>query len=275
VTSPSSARWWADLLRAVLSTDISGLGTPEQQWQAWPELQRWPLLQITPPPALAVVVAPHPDDEVLGVGGTLSRLARSGTRVHVIAVTDGEASHPKSPTLSSRELATRRIAESADALHALRLGKASVERLGQPDGGVREMERRSAGITAAVIRALARHEHLGPAWCFAPWPGDGHPDHAAAGIAAIAGASGVARVLTYPVWMWHWATPRDPRVPWSQARRIELPAEIHDAKRAAVQCFRTQVAPLSHDPADAAILPPEVLSRLTRRAEVVFDGGPA
>lgn len=258
-----------------LAGDLTGEGTPEEQWQAWPELHRWPLLQLTPAPALAVVVAPHPDDEVLGVGGTVSQLARSGTRVHVIAVTDGEASHPKSPTLSPRALGQLRITESADALHALRLGKASIERLGQPDGGVHDMEKRSAGITAAVIRALARHEHLGPAWCFAPWPGDGHPDHAAAGIAAIAGASGMARVLTYPVWMWHWATPRDPRVPWSQARRIELPADVRNAKRAAVQCFRTQVAPLSNDPVDAAILPPQVLRRLTRGTEVVFDGGPA
>ena len=34
--------------------------------------------------------------------------------------------------------------------------------------------------------------------------------------------------------------------------------------------YRTQVQPLSDDPADAAILPPEVLERLLRDTETVF-----
>ena len=83
-----------------------------------------------------------------------------------------------------------------------------------------------------------------------------------------------ARVLAYPVWMWHWAEPGDPRVPWWQARRVLLPDDVRDAKRAAVAAFATQVNPLSDDPADAAILPPHVLARLTRDVEYVFELDP-
>jgi LmbE family N-acetylglucosaminyl deacetylase len=258
-----------------LAGAVAGEGTPEEQWQAWPELTRWPLLDLSSPPAALVVVAPHPDDEILGVGGLISLLARGGARVHLIAVTDGEASHPGSPTLSGAELAERRRAESSEALHKLWVGKASVERLGLPDGGVRDVEKRWATITAAVMRAVSRLESLGPVWCLAPWPRDGHPDHDAAGQAAVIAASGVARVLTYPVWMWHWSSPGDLRVPWSFARRVVLPPDIHQAKQAAVQCFQTQIAPLSNHPADAAILPPAVLRRLIRDTEIVFDSGPA
>ena len=41
-----------------------------------------------------VVIAAHPDDEVLGVGGTMAVLAAGGAQLRLIAVTDGEASHP-------------------------------------------------------------------------------------------------------------------------------------------------------------------------------------
>jgi N-acetylglucosamine malate deacetylase 1 len=34
----------------------------------------------------ALVLAPHPDDETLGAGGTIARLTASGTAVHVLAV---------------------------------------------------------------------------------------------------------------------------------------------------------------------------------------------
>ena len=92
--------------------DLGGDGTPEDAWLNWRELAGRPKLRMLTPPATAVVVAPHPDDEVLGVGGLLSLLARAGTAIHVVAVTDGEASHPKSPTLTPQELAARRISES-------------------------------------------------------------------------------------------------------------------------------------------------------------------
>lgn len=256
-----------------MTIDLAGAGTPERAWHAWPALHTWPPLSCKPPPATVVAVAPHPDDEVLGVGGLLTLLAKRGARLHIIAVTDGDASHPGSPTLSPAELAHRRTAETQDALQALGIQDATVERLRLPDGKVREVEAHHGSVTGAVLRALARNAHRGPAWCLAPWPGDGHPDHAAAGQAAILGASGTARVLTYPVWMWHWASPSDARVPWWAAKRVVLPAELRAAKEAAVAAFQTQVAPLSDDPADAAILPPHVVAHLTRDVEVVFELG--
>jgi LmbE family N-acetylglucosaminyl deacetylase len=246
-------------------------GNPESRWQEWPELRAWPALALGRPPATVVVVAPHPDDEVLGVGGLLSLLARAGSSIHVVAVTDGEASHPGSPTVTPEQLARRRVEESQQALAALGAPTARIERLRLPDGRVTDVEAESGIVTATVLRLLASRAHLGPAWCLVPWARDGHPDHNAAGQAAVTGALGSARILAYPVWMWHWAQPGDPRVPWSYARRVPLQPEVLAAKQAAVRCFRTQIAPLSEHPADAAVLPPGVLARLTRDTEVVFE----
>ena len=33
-----------------------------------------------------VVIAPHPDDEILGAGGTIDKLSENGAKVHVLYV---------------------------------------------------------------------------------------------------------------------------------------------------------------------------------------------
>jgi len=43
-----------------------------------------------------LVVAAHPDDEVLGCGGTLARLAREGSRIHVAFLADGVGARHRS-----------------------------------------------------------------------------------------------------------------------------------------------------------------------------------
>ncbi len=70
-------------------------------------------------------------------------LARAGSRIHVIAVTDGEASHPDSPTVTADALAARRAQETRQALAALGVEGAVVERLRLPDGGVHGTSRRT------------------------------------------------------------------------------------------------------------------------------------
>ena len=68
-------------------------GTPEEAWESWLELRHLP---VADPQAWrsVVIVAAHPDDEVLGAGGTMALLAAAGARLRLVAVTDGEASHP-------------------------------------------------------------------------------------------------------------------------------------------------------------------------------------
>ena len=105
----------------------------------------------------------------------------------------------------------------------------------------------------------------------APWRGDRHPDHEAAGWAAATAAVRTGSVFAeYPVWMWHWAAPGDPAVPWDRARAHVVAGDAHDAKLRAVAAFTSQIADLSPDPADRAVLPPQVLDRLTGRTEVFF-----
>ena len=52
-----------------------------------------------PPAASLLVIAPHPDDETLAVGGLIAAQRAKGLEVVVVAVTDGENAYPDSPGL--------------------------------------------------------------------------------------------------------------------------------------------------------------------------------
>lgn len=241
-------------MRPAPANPIDASGTSERTWCRWPGLAESPALSVASWTS-TVVLAAHPDDEVLGAGGVISLLASAGTRLRLIAVTDGEASHPGCADTAA--LARRRDQERAEALVALGAAGAEVIRLKLPDSG---LAGRDGDISAALADLVTGFET-----CLAPWENDVHADHEAVGRAARQVA---ARAFFYPVWMWHWARPGDPCVPWRQAVRVPLPTAVAERKRAAISCFGSQLAPR----ADGAgpVLPAGFVSHFTRDYEVLF-----
>lgn len=244
--------------------EIAGLGTPESTWQAWPGLHELPSVaagDVVPPAGRIIVLAPHPDDEVLGLGGLLAQLSAEHREILLLAVTDGMSSHPGSETWSPTALGKVRPQETAEALRRMDID-ADVLRLGMPDAAVADFEEI---LTRHVTETLQEGDTV-----LATWRNDAHPDHEAVGRAAAAASEAAgATLLEVPVWMWHWAEPADPRVPWDRAVRVPMPAAVHEAKQHAVQAYASQI---SHDPAleIGAVLPQEVLDRLLRPYEVLL-----
>ena len=244
---------------------IDSPGTDEDVWAAWRELEELPEARLGPVRS-AIVVAAHPDDEVLGVGGLIFQLARAGTRVRLVSVTDGEGSHRGQADPAA--LARRRTAETSAALRALGTGDCEVIRLRLPDS---QLASREDELTAELSRLTAGFDI-----CLAPWTGDLHPDHEAAGRAASQAAAqgdgapqGGTRVFWYPVWMWHWASPGDSRVPWDRARRVPLTMTAVDRKRAALSCFASQTE--DRGAGLGPVLSQDMLAHFTRGLEVVFQ----
>ena len=231
-------------------------GTSEEAWESWLELRHLPAAS---PQAWrsVVIVAAHPDDEVLGVGGTMALLAAGGVRLRLIAVTDGEASHPSA---DPEAIGRTRTAESAAALATLGIPDIDVIRLRFPDTGLAACE----DELSARLRELC----AGFPVCLAPWEADAHADHEAAGRAARRAARQTGQeVLRYPIWMWHWAIPGDRRVPWPRACQVPLPPEVAARKRSAIGAFASQ---LTDREGAGPVLPPGVVAHFTRPQEVLL-----
>ncbi|HEX3705107.1 MAG TPA: PIG-L family deacetylase, partial [Mycobacteriales bacterium] len=172
--------------------------------------------------------------------------------------TDGEASHPATTALTRLELAALRRAESERALEALGVTPSATHHLGLPDSGLSDHVEELRGALEGILRT----DDL----VIAPWVADGHPDHEIAGL--VSRDSG-CECWQYPVWMWHWASPTDLRVPWDRIRTHEVPDR--GAKLAAIAEFVTQIHPIGPHAEDAAVLPPQVLARFVRPTEWIFS----
>ena len=231
-------------------------GTAEDSWDGWGGLRRLPAADPPTWPS-AVIVAAHPDDEVLGAGGTMAVLAARGARLRLIAVTDGEASHPGA---DPQAIARTRITESAQALWLLGVRNIEVIRLRLPDTGLAACEDELSERLAELCAGFGV--------CLAPWEADAHADHEAAGRAARRGArrNGL-QMLSYPIWMWHWAEPGDRRVPWQRACQIPLSPDIAERKRSAISSFTSQ---LTDRESAEPVLPPGIVAHFTRDQEVLL-----
>ncbi|TWC69953.1 PIG-L deacetylase family protein [Herbaspirillum sp. SJZ099] len=241
--------------------DIDG-GTPEHVWQACGKLEALPaveLCELAPARSRAVILAPHPDDETLGCGGLIGSLAALGRQVSVVAVSDGEGSHPQESKLHAR-LPEMRARESLSALRHLGLGDAAIQHVCIPDGAV-----------TAYLPELKKwlRAYLHPTdILFAPWRLDGHPDHEAAGHAANEMEQEIGcKLVEVPIWTWHWARPDDSRLPWGRARSLHLTPSAERSKRLAMQCYRSQIA---EDEGRMPVLPANVLAHFVRPYEVFF-----
>lgn len=147
-----------------------------------PEVSAGLVVHGDAPAARVLVLAPHPDDEVVGAGGTLALHLARGNSVLVVYMTDDEAA------------AGTRVREARALGAAVGLDQAF---LGGRDGALAP----EPGLVARVAELLTGHA---PTQIFVPWPLDAHPDHRAT-ARILAGALAAApqcdaAVFGYEVW---------------------------------------------------------------------------
>ena len=238
----------------------------------WVRDHRW--AQVETPTAQTVlegydhllVVAAHPDDECLGAGALIADAASLGVEVTVLVLTDGEASHPHSPTVGRDQMGRLRSAE-ADRAATILAPAARVVHAELPDG---ELAARHDAILAAV-RDLCRPRTL----ILAPWIADGHADHDAAGrgaAAAVAAAraegEGTSDIGHYFIWFWHWSRPDD--LPWADLVVVDATLDGLDRRGRALSQHHSQLAPLSSASGDEALLTDAVLAPFRRGFTTLF-----
>jgi LmbE family N-acetylglucosaminyl deacetylase len=140
-----------------------------------------------------LVLAPHPDDEALGCGGTIALHADQGDPVHVIIATDGAAGDPEGHYRGA-DYAALREEEARRAAHIL--GVTSLEFWGYPDGGLAEV----TGLSERVVEALMA---IRPGLVYHPSTAEVHSDHSALARAVVRALRAVAtppQAAAYEVW---------------------------------------------------------------------------
>jgi bacillithiol biosynthesis deacetylase BshB1 len=178
-------------------------------------------------PSSIVVVGPHPDDQELGMGGTIARLASQGHAVHLIDMTNGE------PTpFGSIETRAR---ESSAAAKVLGVGRSLL--------GLKNREVTHNIESRHALAALYRVHR--PNVVFVPFPIDAHPDHVA--VTRIAEDARFDAKLTktdipgepwYPKRIiYYYCTHL--RMNFNPTFCIDISAEI-DRKMEAVACYASQ-----------------------------------
>lgn len=192
-----------------------------------------------------LVVVPHDDDLVLGMGLTVCAAAREGIEVHVAVATDGSLGYVK-PEERSALVATR-ARELDAACETLGISGARVHHLGLPDGSlVMHQGCRPEGEPPTLSQRLVElMRGVAPSHVFVCTPTDIHPDHRVAAseteIACFWAASRIWLDLGEPIaepMRWHYAV----YCPFEGAPDLEVAADaaLLDAKLSALGCFKSQ-----------------------------------
>ena len=121
--------------------------------------------QVTKRPKKVLVFAPHPDDDVIGCGGSIAKHTKNGHEVSVVYMTSGDASG-KMQNLN--EIALKREEEALNSARVL--GVKTLYFLRNPDGYLTNDFK-----SLSILIDLIRKEQ--PDIAYLPHHVDGHKDH--------------------------------------------------------------------------------------------------
>lgn len=154
-----------------------------------------------------LILAPHPDDEILGLGGIIMQTLQKDGKVHLVYLTDGEGSRVW-PDLE--EIKRQRLALTDQVCEKLGINLSSITRLHLPDGAVPYPGKPGFEEAVKSIRQLI--EGLKPDAVFATHTLDYWPyDHVAcAHIAKEAVKQSAHKTQLWYYWVWTWYNLR----PW-------------------------------------------------------------
>jgi LmbE family N-acetylglucosaminyl deacetylase len=191
-----------------------------------------------------LVVAAHPDDELLGCGGTLARYADAGVDVHVLILAEGATAREDLAVGDARDVALQELRAAATRAAEI-LGVHPPRFQGFPDNRMDELP------LICVVKAVeAVVEAVRPDVVYTHHGGDLNIDHRIAHQAVLTACrplpeSGVRTVLSFEtVSSSEWAS-EAVGMPFRPQRFVDIGAHL-DRKRRALACYETEMRPFPH-----------------------------
>lgn len=189
-----------------------------------------------------LVFAAHPDDELLGLGGTVRRLANEGATVRAVIMAEGLTSRAENRSIVDRAELMKLQADARKAAEVV--GYTSIEFCGLPDNRMDGME------LLDVIKIVTKYvERYQPDTIFTHHHGDLNIDHRITCEAVLTacrpvGACGVKRIYAFETpssteWNFNYPEPFTPNVFFDISDTIE-------AKIEGMSCYSTESAGYPH-----------------------------
>lgn len=192
-----------------------------------------------------LVVAAHPDDEVLGCGGTIHRAASDGIEVHVLLMGAGVTARYEAPTAEA--VAQQQALTQSTARAAALLGVDRIWRLPFPDNRF---------DTVPLLELAKEVEHVidavEPDMVFTHHPGDLNVDHRRTAEAVLTATRpqppierAVSDLFTFPVLSsTEWAFGLSPQ--FTPRRFVQLDADDVQAKLRALEAYGGEMRAFPH-----------------------------
>lgn len=181
-----------------------------------------------------LIIAPHPDDEVIGCGGLIARLVREGRPPHIIIMTGGENSHKGCCDTNKQDILKARRNLTREALKILGLPQSNIHELDYHDGNINMNDIQTDALKILIDRLV-------PDSVFIPHWGEGWPDHVNTARIVKDLLPSDTEIWEYCVWMWYYNVWRG--LDWENAATLSMNPDEHSLKLKAMDAYTTPLAP--------------------------------
>lgn len=203
-----------------------------------------------------LIVASHPDDEILGAGATLARHTAEGDAVHILILAEGATSRPGAGG-AAETAALRQAAEGA----ARAVGAATPRLLGLPDNRLDSLD--LLDVVQPIERVIA---DLQPCTVYTHFHGDLNRDHGVTAEAVEIACRPLPGQTVRTLYAFETMSSTEWGIAdgaYSPNHFVDIAAHL-DAKIRALRCYESEMRPFPHARSYEAI---DALARL-RGAQV-------
>ena len=177
-----------------------------------------------------LIVAPHPDDEVIGCSGLMQHLLKAGKDLYIVILTGGEGSHGGCCSISEADLiaARRDLAIKANVgLGGMLLGHLYF--MNYSDGNIHYEDQETKKLAKLI-------QQIQPNAIFIPHKGEGWSDHLQARniISKLTEKKDNIQLYEYCVWFWYYNTWS---IDWKNAFLVSMNKEEHLLKNKAIDAY--------------------------------------
>jgi N-acetylglucosamine malate deacetylase 1 len=191
-----------------------------------------------------LVIAPHPDDEVLGVGGTIARFAAEGAEVYVVVATKGYP--PQFPENLYQE-----VRQEALVAHQ-HLGVTKTIFLSLPAAGLDTVPHREVNQELMEI-----FKEIQPDTLFIPFNGDLHLDHQIVFLSALVAARPISSAAPKTIYCYETLSETNWNAPYLTPNFVPnsfVDISIHlETKIQAMKQFKSQLQPFPHERSEESL----------------------